>query len=367
MKATILLVDDEPENLQIISDYLSEENPDYKVMQAKNGKIALKLAEKEKPDLLLTDWNMPGLTGLELTKLFKLRPEFKEIPVVMQTANTEDSQLKEAFENGVMDYIKKPISKLELLARVNSAIALSKSKRRTEELLLKIFPSEVAEELKERDEVTPKYFKDTSILFADIKGFSSTARRLKDTPEILVKKLDECFDNLDNLAAKYKVERIKTIGDCYMAVAGIPIETKDHAIRMVLMALAMQDYMESTNKNSQDNEPWQVRIGINSGDLVAGVIGNAKFAYDVWGDSVNLASRMESTGQVGKVHISSSTYELIKDYFDCEKRPELVNAKNIGEVQTYFVRGIKPNLSIDGKGLKPNEEFDRYRKEQFGI
>lgn len=357
MKTVILLVDDEPDNLAIVNTYLKQANPDYTIMQAKNGKVALKLAEKVKPDLLLTDWNMPVMTGLELVQYFKSSEAFKDVPVVMQTANSEDRQLKEAFDNGVIDYIKKPINQVELIARVKSVIALSQAQRKNTELLHKIFPHEVVEELKERNDVTPRHFADTSIFFADIKGFSSTARRLKDEPEKLVKKLDECFDNLDDIATKYGVERIKTIGDCYMAVSGIPIPDPHHAIKIVLMALEMQVYMESLKSQTQEDEPWQIRAGINTGDLVAGVIGKLKFAYDVWGDSVNLASRMESTGEVGRVHITSETYEKIKDYFDCEKRAELVEAKNIGKVQTYFANRLKAEFSEDEKGLVPNQKL----------
>lgn len=367
MKATILLVDDEPDNLKILTDYLKLAYPDAQLRQAKNGLIATKIMEKEKVDLVLTDWNMPVMSGLELTKFVRAKEEYKYVPVVMQTANTEDKQLKEAFEAGVMDYIKKPISELELLARVKSAVEMSQAKRKAEELLLKIFPQEVVEELKEYDDATPKHFKNTSILFADVNGFSSTARRLKNEPEKLVKKLDECFEALDDIAVKYDIERIRTIGDCYMAVAGIPTETKTHAVDLVLAGLEMQKYMEErTQQLSEGEDIWRVRLGIHTGDLVAGIIGKVKFAYDVWGDSVNLASRMESTGEVGKVHITETTYELIKDFFECEKKAELVYAKNIGEMQTYFVLRIKPEYSEDEAGFVPSERFAQVKQEKFG-
>jgi class 3 adenylate cyclase len=129
----------------------------------------------------------------------------------------------------------------------------------------------------------------------------------------------------------------------------------------------MQDYMEERTKQLQEGEDiWRVRLGIHTGDLVAGIIGKVKFAYDVWGDSVNLASRMESTGEVGKVHITETTYDLVKDFFECEKKTELVYAKNIGDVQTYFVLRIKPEYAKDEKGFIPNERFEQLKQERFG-
>jgi class 3 adenylate cyclase len=373
MKATILIVDDESANLDIISAYLARENQDYRIIQAVDGQDALEvLAEEPAIDLVLTDWNMPVMTGLELVKAIKASERLKHLPVLMQTANTTPAELKIAFDAGAVDYIKKPIESVELIARVKSALALSQEKRKTEmllrkneELLHKIFPKEVAQELIEREDATPRYFRQASILFADIKGFSATARKLKDEPEKLVKKLDECFEALDDIAVQYGIERIKTIGDCYMAVAGIPTETNSHAIDIVLAGLAMQAYMQKQIPTSED--AWQVRLGVHTGDLVAGVIGKVKFAYDVWGDSVNLASRMESTGEAGKVHITETTYELIQDFFECEKRAELVEAKNIGKVQTYFVLRIKPEYSADEQGFLPNEAFKTLYQERFGV
>lgn len=358
MNPTILVAEDEPEILKIVVGYLQQTKL-YQILQAKNGQIALKIIEKQKPDLVLTDWNMPVMDGIELVKAIKSNPELKHIPVIMQTANTTDAELQLAFDNGVLDYIKKPIQgSVELLARVRSAIALSQANRKNEKLLLKIFPEEVVEELKERNDATPRYFKSTSILFADVKGFSATARRLKDEPQTLVKMLDRCFEALDDIAIKYDIERIKTIGDCYMAVSGVPTETRTHALDLVLAGLQMQAVIEQFNTTSSEIDSWQLRMGIHTGDLVAGVIGKLKFAYDVWGDSVNLASRLESTGKVGKVHISEETYQAIKDFFVCEKRPEPIEAKNIGKVQTYFVLSLKPEFSADESGIVPNAAFE---------
>jgi class 3 adenylate cyclase len=371
MKAKILVVDDEGINLDIVSNYLMADDEEYEILLASDGEEALEIIEEENGniDLVLTDWNMPVMNGIELIKHIKADARLKHIPILMQTANTTPVELKIAFDAGASDYIRKPIESVELIARTKAALALNLEKRKTEilltkneALLLKIFPHEVAKELIERNDATPKHFKSTSILFADVKGFSSTARRLKDDPAKLVKKLDQCFDELDDISTKYDIERIKTIGDCYMAVAGIPKETRTHCVDLVLAGLEMQACMFKLQEKLDKEDTWELRMGIHTGDLVAGVIGNIKFAYDVWGDSVNLAARLESTGEVGKVHISEDLYEKVKDFFECEKRPELIEAKNIGKVQSYFVHRIKPELSEDVLGLIPNAEFEQMKK-----
>ncbi len=351
MITKILVVDDEQMNLDIVSDYLLAENPDFEVMIAADGQEAMEILEEEKDiDLVLTDWNMPVMDGIQLVKAIKSSELFKQIPVLMQTANTTPAELKIAFDAGVMDYIKKPIEPVEMLARVKAALAFHYEKQKSEQLLLKIFPEEVVEELKERNDATPRYFKNASILFADVNGFSTTARRLKDEPQKLVKMLDRCFESLDDIALRHDVERIKTIGDCYMAVAGVPTETNTHAFDLVLAGLQMQAAIQQLNAETSEMDAWQLRMGIHTGDLVAGVIGKVKFAYDIWGDSVNLASRLESTGEVGKVQISEETYQAVKEFFVCEPRPELIEAKNIGKVQTYFVVCLKPEYAAGKNG-----------------
>lgn len=358
----ILIVNDKPQDLSLYTDFLKENHPNFNFLSATNGQEALDTVNQEYPDLILMDLELPIIDGMQALKQIKGDNKTRHIPIILLTEDNKDELLKEAFDQGAADFIKKPISKIEIQARVAMVLRLQQSLRRSDDLLLKVFPQEVAEELKVRNEVFPRYFAQTSTLFADIKGFSTTARKMKDQPYELLKKLDDCFEQLDDIAQKYKVERIKTMGDCYMAVSGISVVESQHAIRMTLMALSMQNYMNQNQLDPLEETPWQIRIGINSGDLIAGIIGKNKFAYDVWGDSINLAARMESTGEVGRVHISGQTYELIKDYFVCEKRDERVMAKNIGEIQTYFVNRIHPDYSADELGKFPNGKLEALLK-----
>lgn len=336
MKATILVVDDETDNLEIVTDYLTQADAEYKILQAKNGAIALKIAEKVIPDLVLTDWNMPVMDGLELTKALKKNEALAQIPVVMQTANTEDRQLKQAFESGVMDYIKKPISPLELKARVHSALELSQAKKETEALLLNILPKEVAEDLKKSGKTQVKRYELASVLFTDFKNFTQLNENLD--PELVVEELNKCFLAFDEICERNNLEKIKTIGDAYMCAGGVPVANHTNPIDAVKAGLEMQAWMANwkAEKEAKGEQAWELRLGIHSGTVVAGVVGKNKFAYDIWGDTVNLASRMESSGEVGKVNISGATYELVKDKFHCAYRGK-IEAKNKGEVEMYFV------------------------------
>lgn len=224
----------------------------------------------------------------------------------------------------------------------NKNIIISEEKKRSDDLLKNILPDEVAEELKAYGKAHAQGFDVVTILFSDFKGFTQISERL--TPAELVGELDICFQAFDHIITKYKLEKIKTIGDAYMAVGGLPDRTQHNAINTVLAALEMQDFMIA-RKIELTAKGWlafDMRIGLHSGPVVAGVVGVKKFQYDVWGDSVNIAARMESSGEINKVNISETTYELVKDspLLAFEYRGK-VEAKNKGEMNMYFVfRGI---------------------------
>ncbi len=206
-------------------------------------------------------------------------------------------------------------------------------KNRSEKLLLNILPEETAQELKENGRVEAKKFESVTILFTDFKNFTQFAEKL--SPEKLVKTLDYYFSNFDAIIEKYGLEKIKTIGDAYMCVAGLPFTTEDHAIKMVHAALELAEFVEEAKKNITGTS-FDIRIGLNSGPVVAGVVGTKKFAYDIWGDAVNIASRMESKSEPGKVNVSENTFALIKDTFDCEYRGE-IEVKHGKTLKMYFV------------------------------
>lgn len=213
---------------------------------------------------------------------------------------------------------------------------ISKARKRSDELLLNILPEEVADELKEKGSADAKHFDEVTVMFTDFKGFTQISEKL--SPAELVNEIHECFKTFDHIIAKHNIEKIKTIGDAYMCAGGLPVSNKTHADDVVKAALEIQKFMVEhlQQRKNEGKEIFEIRIGIHTGPVVAGIVGVKKFAYDIWGDTVNIASRMESSGEVGKVNISGRTFELVKDKFTCVHRGK-IQAKNKGEIDMYFV------------------------------
>lgn len=214
---------------------------------------------------------------------------------------------------------------------------LSAEKNRSESLLLNILPDATAMELKKNGKVEAKRFESVTVMFADFKGFTEFSQEL--SPEYLVKSVDYYFSGFDRIMDKYDLEKIKTIGDAYMCAGGLPYPTKDHAVRMIKASFEILEFMEAAKQHSDANiMNFEIRIGINTGPVVAGVVGVKKFAYDIWGDTVNVAARMESMSKPGSINISETTYEAVKDFFVCEQRGEIY-VKNKGMMHMYYVNG----------------------------
>ncbi len=213
---------------------------------------------------------------------------------------------------------------------------IESEKEKSDNLLLNILPESTAEELKEKGHATPRHYDHSTILFTDFKGFTKIAEKL--SAEELVQDLDYCFQAFDDIVARHNLEKIKTIGDAYMCAGGIPIPNETNAVDAVNAGLEMQEFMKkwSKEKEAKGQTPWELRVGIHTGPCTAGVVGKKKFAYDIWGDAVNLASRMESTGASGKVNVSENTWALIREHFTGENRGKIA-AKNKGEIGMYFV------------------------------
>ncbi|MGB5404647.1 adenylate/guanylate cyclase domain-containing protein [Robiginitalea sp.] len=221
----------------------------------------------------------------------------------------------------------------------NTNQIISEERDRSDNLLQNILPKQTAMELKKLGRVRAQRFEEVTVMFTDFKGFTSHAESMD--PEKLVESIDYYFSHFDTIMDKYGLEKIKTVGDAYMCASGLPYPSKDHAYRILDAALEILKFVETAKKDdSKDHVRFDIRIGINSGPVVAGVVGTKKFAYDIWGDTVNIASRMESASDVGKINISENTYEIVKDHFDCEYRGN-IEVKNRGELNMYFLLGKK--------------------------
>ena len=367
--------------LTYMSDIYLRKNDFRKALSyAKRG---LKLAEKHELKKAISDANLKlselyGKIGNQ-TKAYKhykdyitYRDSVKNIEVVQQQANLE-TEYQVAQNKIKADYeISQKQTEVNLLNQekknqrivvIATAVALfligllaiglfrrnkfiqrtkkiiEEEKRRSDRLLLNILPEETAQELKEKGSVQAKQFNAVTVLFTDFKGFTQYSENL--SPEALVATLGTYFSKFDEIIERHGLEKIKTIGDAYMCAGGLPFPSKDHAHNMVKAAFEIAEFVDNAKKNEKATEmTFDIRIGINTGPVVAGVVGTKKFAYDIWGDTVNVASRMESMSEPGKINISENTYALIKDDFECEYRGE-IEAKNRGKLKMYFVNKAK--------------------------
>jgi len=324
----ILVVDDAPVNIQAVTAILREHG--YQISVATNGRQALSVLERVVPDLILMDVLMPEMDGFEACRRIKLTPAYQHIPVIFLTSKTDATDIVRGFELGAVDYVPKPFNAYELLARVNTHLTLDRLNRENEQLLLNVLPAPIAAELKRHPGIIAQRFDDVSVLFADMVGFTPLSARL--SPTDLIEMLNRLFSRFDELADRHGLEKIKTIGDAYMVAGGLPEPRPDHLEAMASFALDVAETMEQVGAE----EGLRVRMGVHVGSVVAGVIGQRKFSYDVWGDTVNTASRLESHGAPGRINVSEAVYERLRETFAFEPRG-LIDLKGKGPTSAYFL------------------------------
>lgn len=409
MTKTILVVDDSPVQAIMLRRVLTQAG--FQVITAKNGLEALEFLKKESVNLIISDVNMPKMDGYEFCRIVKNDSQMKHIPLILCTTLADPTNLIKGIEVGADNYITRPWNEESLLQLTDELLnapphadfqeqieevlfngqiykirtsrqyilnfllstyqnihkqnlelthlreelqkaysQLALTQKEQEQVLLNIFPESVAQELIAYGSVNPMRYEEASVLFVDFVSFSKSAIHMN--PQDLVEALGFYFEKFDEIAEKRRLERIKTIGDGYMCVGGIPNSNATHAIDCALAALDIQKFVReiAPQMQSKYHVSWQVRIGIHTGSLVAGVIGKKRLAYDIWGETVNLASRMESHSESGKINISSSTYEKIKDYFTFHPRGQIKvrNKEGIEELfmNMYFIEGIKPGVNL---------------------
>ena len=330
MSSRILVVDDTPANIQALAGTLKDQG--YQISVATNGKQALEVVGRVRPDLILLDVMMPEMDGFETCRRLKASQPTRDIPVIFLTARTETEDIVKGFELGAVDYVPKPFNAPELLARVNTHLTMDRLHRENERLLLSILPAAIAQRLKSGGAGIADHFPEVSVLFADIVDFTVLSGGM--SPKPLVTLLDDLFSQFDELARRHQVEKIKTIGDCYMAVCGVPEKRADHAAALAEMALEMLDCLKQFNTSRGTS--LRVRIGLNNGPVVAGVIGRSKFIYDLWGDTVNTASRMESTGLPDRVQVTEQMQRALASQFELESRGE-VEVKGKGRLPVWLL------------------------------
>ena len=323
------------------------------ISEAGDGNEAVERLRVESFDLMLLDMEMPELDGLGVLKVVKSTPELSYLPVIIVSSAEDFDRIVECIQVGAEDYLPKPFNAVLLRARVFSSLEkkrlrdldrehileLQREKEmlhieqmKSEKLMLNILPKPIADRLKKGEKNIAGSYPEVTVLFSDLVGFTKMSAK-KTAPE-LVKLLNDIFSRFDKRAELLGLEKIKTIGDAYMAVGGLPIPRSDHAEIVADMALGM--YQDLADFNQANQQEIQMRIGIHSGPVVAGVIGFTKFSYDLWGNTVNTASRMESTSGNGRIQVSDITHELLKGHFVLEER-ELIECKGLGPMLTSYV------------------------------
>ncbi len=329
-RQTVLVVDDATENIDVIVGLLKDS---CRVKAAVNGMKALKIVERKPPDLILLDIMMPEMDGHEVIKRLKSNPATKDIPVIFLTGKTEVADETKGFELGAVDYISKPFNPAVVKARVKTHLELVKQRQQSERLLANILPQKVIADLKATGTSKPELFDEVTVLFSDFVGFTDFSTNI--APEILINELSDIFTAFDEIIYRNHSERIKTIGDAYMAVCGMPSRNPEHAKNIVQAATEMINYLEQRNRQSELQ--WRCRIGIHSGALVGGIVGVKKYLYDVFGDTVNTASRVETASEAMRISVSQATYQLVAEDFQFIPRGA-IELKGKGPVELFFVK-----------------------------
>ena len=365
--ASILIVDDTPANLRLLSQVLEDRG--YHVRIANHGRRALEAVNASPPDLILLDILMPEMTGYQVCEQLKAQPQTRDIPIIFISALDATADKINAFTVGGVDYITKPFQFDEVLARVRTHLALrllqkslelknsqleqeiaerlraeamlrrytlelEEEKQKSERLLLNILPAHIAQDLKATGQTRPRIYENITVLFSDVVNFTHLSALLG--PEALIGKLNEVFTGFDNIMERNGCERIKTMGDAYLSVCGMSQPNECHAECVVRAGLEMVRYLDESNRGLAN--PWQVRIGVHTGPVVGGVVGVKKYIYDVFGDTINTASRMEKHAEPMRVNISETTYQQVAAHYRCTGR-QTVEVKGKGQVKMYFVDG----------------------------
>jgi adenylate cyclase len=330
----VLIVDDTPTNIAVVSGLLKDS---FQTKVATNGEKALAIATgTEKPDLILLDVMMPGMDGYEVCRRLKDNPATRDIPIIFLTAKTEELDEEKGFDVGAVDYIHKPFSGPIVLARVRTQLALQealtearKARIQADQLLHALLPKKAADEIRAIGTVIPRRYENVAVLFCDVTNF--TAYCDKHEPEEVVSRLDALFVIFERIAAKHGLEKIKTIGDGFMAVGGLLHKIDDP------LGCAVRCGLEMTTTLIEAHLDWEVRVGVHAGPVVAGVVGQERYQFDIWGDTVNVAARMVGMSAPGSVAATKEIFDQTGSAFDGEALGE-IDVKGKGTISVFGLR-----------------------------
>ncbi len=344
----ILIVDDQPTNRDLLARHIRRMGHTWEM--AENGRVALEKLRSQSFDLVLLDIMMPVMSGYKVLEHMREEEALRNVPVIVVSAVNDQQSVVRCIELGATDYLFKPFDRVLLRARIAASLTrkswhdqereylrrIEEEQAKSERLLLNVLPAPIAARLKAGEEPIADLFDDVTVLFADLVGF--TAYAAEHAPDVVVNSLNRVYSRFDAIIARHDLEKIKTIGDAYMAVGGVPAPLEEHAESAARAALDMQAVLLEINADLGTN--LQMRIGLNSGPVVAGVIGQHKFSYDVWGDTVNVASRLQTLADPGQILVAAASYFRIRYAFALESLPPL-NVKGKGRLETYLLLGRK--------------------------
>lgn len=344
----LLIVDDELANRELLRQHVE----DYMHLQAEvasSGKETLDLLRKgEMFDLILLDVRMPQMSGVEVLEHLQKDSEWRKIPVVMVTADNVDSTIVECISRGAEDYLLKPVNFPILEARVRNSLnrrrmalqeqefrdEIERSHQVADNLLNDLFPYAVVEQLKNNRKVLTQRYQNVAVLFCDVVGFTRFCDRHEADPELVVDQLQSLIGGIEDAASAHKIEKIKTIGDCFMGAANLHQFVKHPVLAAVEGAVQMMQVV------AEHASGWQVRIGIHAGPVVAGILGKRVYCYDIWGDTVNTAARMQAEADPGGIFVSGDAWRHIERY--CRAEPRMVHPKNLPEMEAFRFTEFKP-------------------------
>jgi len=333
----VLVVDDEEQNRSLLRDPLEARG--YEIAEAENGMQALQKVAERPPDVILLDLMMPKMDGFEVCRRIKKDLKTAHIPILIVTALSERKERLMGIAAGANDFLNKPIDIQDVILRVGNAVhakhlhdQLQIEQEKSERLLLNILPKPIAERMKKGETNIADKHPDVTVLVADLVGFTTLSAHIN--AEQVVQLLNEIFSAFDLLAEKHGLEKVKTMGDAYMVAGGLSVPRPDHAEASADLALNLQEEIQRLNREYDTS--IRLRIGICTGPVVAGVIGRGRFAYDLWGETVNLACCLESTGEAGKIQIAESTYERLKHKYEFAPKHS-INCKGYDGLAAYWL------------------------------
>ncbi len=351
---SILVVDDVRLDREILKKFLTKMG--FFVRCVEDGMEALEILNTEPFDLVLLDIVMPRMYGTRVLEIIRSNPRLNYMPVLMMTSISDTEHVARCIEIGAEDYLIKPHNKTLLKARIYNCIQKKKlheqeklfirkieeEKQMSDRLLTRIMPKAIADKLKKGQRIIVDYFSEVTVMFSDIVGYTKMSTALPE--DELIKLLHSIYSSFDELTFRHGLEKIKTIGDSYMVVGGIPDHFDYHAEAIANMALEMKAILKQYRTSA--GKAISMRIGINTGPVRVGIIGTRKFSYDLWGDTVNIASRMESHGLPDQIHVTHSSSKYLQDKFVLEQRNKKVHVKGVGPMTTYFLTGRKNKASM---------------------